>query len=133
MPVRRFPQCSLRRGDLLCAALIALIAVVLGAFLLAHSGSSTGAVVTVTQDGAVIRQIPLDSDSTVEVTVTGDYTNVITVGRGEAAFSSSDCPGEDCVHSGKLTRPGQTAACLPNRVSVTVTGGGSDAPDVIIG
>ena len=36
---------------------------------------------------------------------------------------SSDCPTQDCVHTGTITRSGQSIVCLPARVSVVLTGG----------
>jgi len=39
-----------------------------------------------------------------------------------AAFYSSDCPDQICVHMGLLTMPGQTAVCMPNRASLHIMG-----------
>lgn len=39
------------------------------------------------------------------------------------AFISSDCPDKVCIHNGWLSREGEQAVCLPNRVSVTLTDG----------
>ena len=39
------------------------------------------------------------------------------------AFTSSDCPDKVCIHNGWLSREGEQAICLPNRVSVTLTDG----------
>jgi hypothetical protein len=36
------------------------------------------------------------------------------------AFIQSDCRDQICVRTGPLNRPGQAAACLPNRVSLLV-------------
>jgi len=46
---------------------------------------------------------------------------VIAVGGG-MAFLSSDCPDQICVRTYAVTRVGQMAVCLPNRVVLTVTG-----------
>jgi hypothetical protein len=47
--------------------------------------------------------------------------------RGAIAFVQSDCPDKVCVHSGFLNMPGQTAACLPNKVLLYIYG--NDTPD----
>jgi len=39
---------------------------------------------------------------------------------GRIAFVESDCPDQICVRTGFIGRHGQTAACLPNRVSIIV-------------
>ena len=51
------------------------------------------------------------------------------------SVTQSDCPGQDCVHSGAVSRAGQSIVCLPARVIVRLEGGQKDesAPDVVIG
>lgn len=46
--------------------------------------------------------------------------SVIEVGEGAARFASSPCAGKFCVHAGWLSAGGDLAACLPNRVSLTI-------------
>ncbi len=41
-------------------------------------------------------------------------------GDGSIAFERSDCPDQLCVLSGKLSRRGQIAACLPNDVYIRI-------------
>ena len=56
------------------------------------------------------------------MTVGGLYTNRITVRGGRIAITESSCPGEDCVHSGWIDRPGRSLVCLPNRVEIRLEG-----------
>ena len=49
------------------------------------------------------------------------------------AVTDSDCPTQDCVHTGVITRAGQSIVCLPAQVVVHLEGTASDAPDVIVG
>ncbi|CDA91581.1 uncharacterized protein BN710_01247 [Ruminococcus sp. CAG:563] len=44
----------------------------------------------------------------------------ITVGNNEIYFSHAECKDKLCVKSGKLTSGGETAACLPARVVISV-------------
>ena len=39
-----------------------------------------------------------------------------------AAFLHSGCPDKICVKTGYIKYPGQSAVCLPNRVSIHITG-----------
>ena len=53
------------------------------------------------------------------------------------AFIQSDCPDQICVKTGKISRPGQFAACMPNQVLVKIVSpsgftSGGDGPDVVI-
>ena len=53
---------------------------------------------------------------------------VLRVEPGRIRFAKADCPDQVCVNSGWLSSPGQTAVCLPARVSVLLEGdGGVDA------
>ncbi len=44
----------------------------------------------------------------------------ITVNKDEIYFSHAECKDKLCVKSGKLTSGGETAACLPARVVISV-------------
>ena len=46
--------------------------------------------------------------------------------------TSSDCPTQDCVHTGTISRGGQSIVCLPARIVIQLTGGAADSNDVDI-
>ena len=66
------------------------------------------------------------------VTVEGDYHLTILLDRNGVRVAESDCPGRDCVHTGVITRAGQSIVCLPEQVVVQLSGGGS-GPDAVLG
>lgn len=47
----------------------------------------------------------------------------------------SDCPTQDCVHTGEISRSGQSIVCLPARIIIQLVGGAesADGPDLVIG
>ncbi len=45
---------------------------------------------------------------------------VIEIKDGEIFFTHSDCPDKVCINTGKLSISGQSAACLPNGIVVTI-------------
>ncbi len=54
---------------------------------------------------------------------------------GRIAFIASDCPDQICVHTGKIHRPGEYAACLPNGIILKIVSEGErddDDVDIII-
>ncbi|MDR2180220.1 MAG: NusG domain II-containing protein [Synergistaceae bacterium] len=65
-------------------------------------------------------------DAVVSLSEDGVYTPArrpavqIQVRDGAVGFVHSDCPDKICVHSGFLSTPGQSAACLPNKVVLRV-------------
>lgn len=89
----------------------------------------------ISQDGKVIQTVDLATmkEDHTEITVGGAYTNVIELERDRVRMESSDCPTQDCVHTGWISKPGQSIVCLPNRLVVELVGGGSPDVDVVIG
>ena len=49
--------------------------------------------------------------------------------------TASDCPTQDCVHTGTVTYCGQSIICLPARIVIRLEGGTppADAPDAVLG
>ena len=108
------------KGDIFAVGLVAAIAILVGVLFWTSVGAEEGSMVSVYQDGKLIKEISL-SDTT-EFTVEGEYTNVISVKDGKAAITESDCPGTDCVHSGWIHDAGRSIVCLPNRVEIRIEG-----------
>jgi hypothetical protein len=48
--------------------------------------------------------------------------SVIEIRDGRTRFFSSPCKSQACVHSGWLSSTGEFSACLPNRISLTLSG-----------
>ena len=118
-----------RKGDLLAIVLVAVLAVVVAVSFL-PSGDSEGVQAQIYQNGELIETLSLNEATSLEIT--GKYTNVITVAGGAIAITDSDCPGEDCVHSGAISASGRSVVCLPNGVEVRVVNAVSDV-DFVVG
>jgi hypothetical protein len=39
---------------------------------------------------------------------------------GSICFESSNCPDQICVHSGRISKVGESAACLPNQLILKI-------------
>ena len=110
-----------RPGDWIAAVLICTLAT--GIWAAGRSQSSGSLTALVRQDGQVVRTIALTGLSEpITFTLDGAYTNTIRAENGRICVESATCPGQDCVHTGWLTRAGQSAVCLENRVSITLEG-----------
>lgn len=48
--------------------------------------------------------------------------SIIIIENEEAWFENSDCENRVCVESGKISRPNQWAACLPNGIIIYIEG-----------
>ena len=87
--------------------------------------------VEVYQNGELVKVLSLDREQT--LTVTGKYTNVITVQGGRVAITHTDCPGGDCLSAGEISRAGESIVCLPNRLILRIDGTSEDGPDAMTG
>ena len=117
------------KGDWLAIGIVAIIAfVIMLSFL---PGQNSPAVYAeIYRDGELYKTLPLDQDTS--FLISEDYTNRITVANGTIAFTDSDCPGQDCVHSGSIHSTGRSLVCLPNRVEIRVVSGETDV-DFVVG
>jgi len=65
--------------------------------------------------------VPLDTNQ--QLRIDGPLgVSVLEIADGRIRFLDSPCRGKQCIHSGWLDESGEFAACLPNRVSVAVSG-----------
>lgn len=120
---------GLKKGDfVIILAVLALAAAIFAPFALAPS---RGLTCEIEQDGAVIRRVRLGAGYHDTITIEGAVTNVIEIDGDSVCFSESDCPDQVCVRTGKLTRAGQIAVCLPNRVIVRLVGAQSDIDAIV--
>ena len=110
-------------GDFIAIAAVLLLAAVV--FLLFVPRQEAGGHAEIYQNGQLIRTLSLADDG--QWVIEGAYRNIVTVSGGKIAITDSDCPGEDCVHSGWIHTGGRSIVCLPNGVEIRIV---SDADDV---
>jgi len=73
---------------------------------------------------------PLDTELTLRVPGPLGET-VVVIEDGAVRVISSPCPEKICVKTGRISKPGQWIACLPNRVFISIQGRRSEQPDAI--
>lgn len=105
---------------------LSLVLLVLAAgswFLFRSDSTARDKVLVVRKDQQVLQRIELKK-------VTSETKLIVPVEHGEMVIAydreggrvlSSPCPDQVCVHQGKITRSGQTIACVPEKVLVTIT------------
>jgi hypothetical protein len=73
---------------------------------------------------------PLDAQTTLRVPgPLGD--TVVVIENGSVRVVSSPCPEKICIKTGRISKPGQWIACLPNKVFISIRGRRSEQPDAI--
>lgn len=121
--------------DLLVVITVVILAVSVGIGLLGTSESGPLTAV-ISADGQPEERVVLSSLTEPEERVlhSGGYTLHLVLSADGVEMTTSDCPTQECVHTGKITRSGQSIVCLPARVIVTLEGGApASGPDVVIG
>ena len=133
--MKQFPELKPNFWDVTVVLAVVVLAI-LSALTVWRGGTETGALTAVvTADGQEIdRFAPADL---LDAPRTYSYNGVtLTVAVEEDGnglrVSSSDCPTQDCVHTGTISRGGQSIVCLPARIVIQLTGGTTDNNDVDI-
>ena len=118
-----------KKGDAVIVALLLVGAAgIWGLFAAQQTGSLYG---EIWQDGKQIHQIRLSDSYENTIVVTGEnYTDTIEISGSKMRFVSADCPDRVCVHTGWISKSGQLAVCIPNRVMIRITGGEAEVDAV---
>ena len=110
----------LKRGDIIIIMTLLVCAAIIY-FIPTAAADNGNNILVIMVDGEEYKSINLSDKSYNEtIQIEGKYKNIIEVKNGTASFIYSDCPDCDCVKAGKLTKKHNFAACLPNRVSISI-------------
>lgn len=120
------------KGDVkvIIAALFLVVIIWAGIYLIPGNADQLRAIVRV--EGEEVLTVPVDGAEMQKraVSVEGG-TAVIEYGQGKVRVSQESdgiCPDDICWRTGWISRSGQTVACVPNHMTVTLVGGsGIDA------
>lgn len=147
--MKSFPKLRPTAWDALVVLLVAVLAAGL-AFSQWRGGSQVLTAVVTIDGREVDRFAPKDLLKGPRAYSGGGYTLEVACGlRGEVSaldhqasdgelgvcVALSDCPTQDCVHTGTITRSGQSIVCLPARLILRLEGGtaGVDGIDAVLG
>lgn len=118
----------LKWGDFVIIAVVLLLAAALTAWF--ALGTSDGQLYAeVWQDDVLVERVKLTDETDREIDLDGH--NVIVLAGKTARMESADCHDQVCVRTGTLTRAGQVAVCLPNRVILKIVGETSEIDAIV--
>ena len=115
------------RSAKVTAALLVLLLAGSAAFLMLRP-KGEGQVARISLDGQVVQEIDLsrvEQPYTLTLEGPGGFSNTITVEKGRICVSKAGCPDQICVHQGYISDGTTPIVCLPNRLIIEITGGGS--------
>ena len=130
--MKRRPRLRPTPWDGVIAALILALAVGCGALF--RGGAPEGGTAVASIAGEEVDRFSLADAGEREYTANGYHLHV-TVTDGSVRVTEADCPTQDCVHTGAITRSGQSIVCLPGRFILRLEGGSSDntGVDAVLG
>lgn len=102
--------------------LIALIAVVCILLFWPSGGSKEVQAVLYSGKAEAVRISLAAVKEPYTLTLGEDPQAIVQVEKGRIRYLSAGCPDALCVSSGWLSKPGDTAACLPARTVVAIEG-----------
>lgn len=106
----------------------ALLLAAIGAGLWFFLGRTPGAWAVVRVEGREVARYSLSQNGVYPL---NGGTNVLTVEDGAASVTEADCPDKICVEQGRVRYTGQCITCLPNKLTVTLEGGGAPEVDLV--
>ena len=103
----------MKKGDIILIICAVLAAAAL-LFCFSFRSSNT---VTVKENGKTVYEGSLSTDKTIYLK---DKKMTLIIKNREVYMKNSDCKNQICVHTGKISKKGESIVCLPNKVVATV-------------
>jgi hypothetical protein len=129
MASKRRQTMKIRIGDILIVLAVVAVSVLLLVLPSRETPDSLMAVIIV--DNVEYERIELSEITEPVVYDLHEHGVVISAQDGQIWFVSSSCADQVCVNTGRLTRAGDIAVCLPNRVIVKIEGVNTSDVDVV--
>ena len=113
------------RADAVLAVPLLLAAAALFFAGRALAGQETGAELRLRayRNGELVLDTALTEESRRELISEDGGKNILVIREGAACVESADCPGQDCVKTGRISQPGQEIVCLPHKLVIRIEGG----------
>lgn len=102
---------------LLFAAILLIVAVI----YIINGRSRKGAVCEIKMDGKIVQTVDLSGHDR-EFELSENSHIRFKIQNNAIAFAESNCLDKICVNTGYLMYAGQSAVCMPNRVSIHIIG-----------
>jgi hypothetical protein len=102
------------------AALAILALLILAGYFISRQIDNRQLVLKVTAQRETLAVLPMNRDCR-HTFKTKSGQNTVVIKNGRAYVSKADCKNQICVHSHPISENGETIACLPHRLILTIT------------
>jgi hypothetical protein len=126
-----FGRNLIKRSDVFVIFLTLLL--IFSSFAIFRHSPNESSVAVITVDGKVEKKIDLTLQENCIITLKTDPVVTLEVKDHKIRFIDSECPDGTCEKMGFLSNAGQTAACIPAKVIVTVEGLNESEIDAVVG
>lgn len=126
-----FGRNLLKRSDVFVIFLTLLL--IFATFLIFRYSPEQAPTAVVTVDGKVEKEIDLLLQEDCIITLETEPVVTLEIKDGKIRFIDSECPDGTCEKMGFLSNVGDTAACVPAKVIVTIKGTNGTAIDAVAG
>ena len=126
-----FGRNLIKRPDVFVIFLTLLL--IIASSLLFFNSSEQSPVAVITINGKVDRELDLNLQEDCIITLNTDPVVTLEIKDHKIRFIDSECPDGTCEKMGFLSKAGQTAACIPAKVIVTISGTDGTLVDAVAG
>ena len=128
---------KLKKADILVIILIVIASFIIYFFTnkFPKEDANISKKVVITVDGKIFKEVPLTKKTDEKIDINTVYgKNEVIIERGEVHMHESNCQDKICMKMGKISIPGDSIICLPNRVMVKIVADkkSHDSLDLII-
>lgn len=117
------------RATIVCAIVVALLIAGLAAWASGARDTGGRLVALVHDSDGQTHELPLDKDTTLEVT-TSLGSNTVVVEDGAVHVVAADCPNGTCLHEQPASEPGRQIICLPHKLWIEVVPEGAEGGEM---
>lgn len=120
---------KLKKADILVIVLIVIASFLIYFFTnkLLKDDESLAKNVVITVDGKIYKEIQLTKDTDEKIDINTNYgKNEVVIKNGEVHMHESNCKDKICIKMGKISIPGDSIICLPNRLMVKIVSDDKD-------
>lgn len=114
---------TLKKGDLLIILLLLVAGIVW--FIQDSLRSDTeGSLAVIEVEGKRVQTLSMDENGRYKINLPNDKSMEVMVENNEiwVLEETVDCPQKICVRTGKISKPGETIVCLPNKTVIYIEG-----------